>query len=265
MSDTFTLQTGQTPVLISMPHTSSSLPSQLACRMHPYAQAGPDTDWLIDRLYGFAPQLGVGLLQPHYSRYVIDLNRPQDDQNLYPGADTTGLCPSNTFDRRPLYLPGQEPDAAEIQQRVQTYWQPYHAALQAEIQRLKDNFGVAVVLEAHSIASVVPRFFTGPLPDLNLGTADGQSCAPDLAQAVQTLFESSTYSWVHNGRFKGGYITRAYGQPDQAVHTLQLEISQATYLEEESGTWLPGKVARLQPVLERLLRVLLDWSQPNTL
>lgn len=255
---TYTLTRGTTPLLISMPHNSSSIPSDIATRMHPYAQGSPDTDWLLNQLYDFAPRLGMGILQPHYSRYVIDLNRPEDDQSLYPGADTTGLVPTSLFDRRPIYLSEQAPEGAEIQERIQKYWRPYHQALQDELARLKAEHGQVLLFEAHSIASVVPRFFDGQLPDLNLGNHGGKSCSPAILKAAEDIAEVSSYSWVSNGRFQGGYITRAYGQPQNGVHTLQLELSQATYLEEETGRWMPGKVIRIQPVLQRLLEACLD-------
>lgn len=255
------LQRGTTPLLISMPHSSSSIPVELANRMHPYAQGCPDTDWLLNPLYAFASELGIGLLRPQYARYVIDLNRPEDDHNLYPGADTTGLCPTTCFDKRPIYLRGQEPDESEIQARIASWWRPYHQALQNETERLLASHGIAIVFEAHSIASVVPRFFEGELPELNWGTASGYSCADSMVQALMPVVESSGYSHVLNGRFKGGYITRAFGQPERNLHAIQLELSQATYLEEETGTWLPGKVARIQPVLATFLTTLLNWAR----
>ncbi len=260
-SSPFTLNSGHLPLLVSMPHNSSTIPSALANRMHPYAQSSPDTDWLLDSIYDFAVPMGLSLLKPHFSRYVIDLNRPEDDHSLYPGADTTGLCPINCFDRRPIYLPGQEPDEIEILGRIENYWQPYHQALQGEIERIKAEHGYVIVFEAHSIASEVPRFFEGSLPDLNLGTVGGQSCAPELQAAAEAILKSSTYSMVSNARFQGGYITRAYGKPSEGVHSLQLELSQATYLAEDSGSWLPGKVVRLQPVLQSLLNRLLETAQ----
>lgn len=264
MTNIFNLKPGYTPILISMPHTSSCIPATLAARMHPYAQSSPDTDWLISQLYDFATKMGLGILQPEYARYVIDLNRPENDENLYPGANSTGLCPLSCFDQRPIYIEGLEPDQDEIQARIKMYWQPYHQALQTEINRLKANFGLAIVFDAHSIASRVPRFFEGALPDLNLGTAQGTSCAQALQTALEKVIKSSTYTWASNERFKGGYITRAYGTPEQNVHTVQLELSQATYLDEETGTWKPGKAARIQPVLHRLMQTILDWAKERT-
>ncbi len=254
----FQLTQGNSPLLISMPHNASTIPTEIGERMHPYAQAAPDTDWLLNQLYDFAPALEAGVLQPAVSRYVIDLNRAPDDSNLYPGADTTGLCPTSCFDKRPIYLDPQPLPDEEIAERIATYWQPYHDALNTEAQRLKATYGYAIVFEAHSIASVVPRFFEGRLPELNLGTHSGQSCHPHLQQAAEDILKHSGYSWVSNERFKGGYITRRYGQPREGIHTLQLEISQATYMHEETGAYAPAKAARLQPVLHSLLQKLLQ-------
>lgn len=249
----YTLSKGQTPILISMPHNASEIPSDLKAHMQDYAQLSPDTDCFVDRLYEMAAEMGIGILKPHYSRYVIDLNRPPDDTNLYPGADTTGLCPVTCFDRRPIYLPGQEPTQQEIQHRIQAYWQPYHQALQTETQRLYDLFGTVLVYDAHSIASHVPRFFEGQLPDLNLGTHNSQTCSPDLEAALVKVAEKSGYSWVLNGRFKGGYITRHYAQPEKRIYSFQLELSQATYMDEITREWDSLKSLQIKKILKAFL------------
>lgn len=253
-----TLIPAQGPLLISMPHTGSQIPAALQARMYPYARASRDTDWFLDRLYNWAEALGAGLLIPQLSRYVIDLNRPPDDQSLYPGQDTTSLCPRDQFDRRPIWLPGEEPDAAEIQARIQHWWQPYHQTLQAEIQRIHQRHGRVLLFDAHSIASQVPRFFTGCLPDLNFGTDSGRSCSPAIRALCQTLGQESGYRWVIDGRFKGGYITRAYHRIEEKIFTLQLELSQATYLDETRLSWDPDKATRLQSWLKTLLQRLLQ-------
>ncbi len=257
----YTLTTGSTPVLISMPHNSAEIPDEIKARMHPFAHQSPDTDWFVDRLYECAPDMGLSVLKPSWSRYVIDLNRPPDDQNLYPGADTTGLVPISSFDSHPIYKAGQEPDQIEIQNRLEAYWQPYHQTLEAEIKRIHSQFGMAIVFEAHSIASHVPRFFEGQLPDLNFGTANGTSCSNELSLALTAVAQSSDYSWVLNGRFKGGYITRAYAKPANQIHCMQLELSQATYLNEADGSWDPKRAAQIQPVLQKILKTALAWSQ----
>jgi len=252
--DVCSLHRGTIPLLVSLPHDGTVVPEPLAARMTPEARAVPDTDWFVSRLYDFARGLGASVLVPKYSRYVVDLNRPPDDVSLYPGQNTTGLCPAVRFDGEPVYLPGQAPGADEIAERVQRYWLPYHDALAGELARLKSLHGRAVLWEGHSIRSEVPFLFEGRLPDLNLGTASGATCRPGTqARLEQVLAAQADYRWVANGRFKGGHITRHYGQPAQGVEAVQLELAQATYMDEAAGRYDPARAARLQPLLEKLL------------
>ncbi len=255
----FTSTEGSTPLLVSMPHNGEWIPPSIAADMHPFALEVRDTDWKLDRLYSFLETMEVSVVAGHISRYVIDLNRPTDGSSLYPGADTTELCPTSSFDKESIYQQGQEPDPAEIRSRVQDYWRPYHSQLQAELQRIRQEHGYALLLDAHTIASRVPRFFDGQLPDFNLGTNDGNSCDPDLERQLTNL-DFSPYSQVCNGRFKGGYITRAYGDPNQNVHAVQLELSQATYMDEALRVVDDVKLAEVQPQLEKLVQTLLQWS-----
>jgi N-formylglutamate deformylase len=229
----YTLTRGTAPLLISMPHVGTRIPAELAQRMTPVAHQIDDTDWHLERLYGFAERIGASLLVPQHSRYVIDLNRPADGSSLYPGQNTTGLCPTITFDGVPLYLEGAEPDAADIAARLATYWQPYHQALQAELTRLRELHGRAFLWEAHSIRSHVPRLFDGELPVYNFGTVDGQSCEPARADRLLALARGTIdASTVMNRRFKGGYITRAYGRPQEGIQAIQLELAQRSYMQE---------------------------------
>ena len=254
-ADACTLTPGDIPLLVSFPHAGTDIPLSIAQRMTPAALLRADTDWHLPRLYDFVRAMGASTLVPSYSRYVIDLNRPPEDSNLYPGQDTTGLLPLDTFRKEHLYLHGEEPDAIEIDERRATYWQPYHDALRAELARLRATHGVALLWDAHSISSVLPRFFEGRLPDLNLGSADGGSCASTVQAAAEAVLASQTaFTHVTNGRFKGGYITREYGRPAEGIHALQLEICHATYMDEESPfTYRPERALRLQPLLKRLL------------
>lgn len=263
--DIFTLETGQAPLLLSLPHDGSLIPETLAADMTPEARQAPDTDWFVSRLYAFARELGASILYPRHSRYVVDLNRPPDDASLYPGQNTTGLCPAVQFSGAPVYLPGRAPDAEAIRARVQTWWQPYHAALAAELERLRNRFGRVVLWEGHSIRSQLPFLFPGRLPDLNLGTAGGASCSAALqARLEAVLAAQSDYSHVVNGRFKGGYITRHYGRPETGVEAVQLELAQLTYMDEASVTWQPERAEALrQRVLEPLLRAALAHLADN--
>jgi N-formylglutamate amidohydrolase len=260
--DIYAFTPGSTPLLISMPHCGTWLPPALRPRLSEAALALPDTDWHVDRLYDFAAGLGAGILRATHSRYVIDLNRPPDDRPLYPGASNTELVPTTLFDEGPVYRPGAAPDAGEIAERRTRYWRPYHDRLAAELAVLRERFGVALLFDAHSIRSVVPRFFAGRLPDLNLGTGDGRSAAADLtASLVEVASDSESYSAVLNGRFKGGYITRTYGRPADGIHAVQLELAQATYMDEDPPyAFRADKADAIRPTLHRLLQAMLDWA-----
>ena len=249
------LHRGCAPLLVSLPHDGTVLPDAIAARMTPRARHVPDTDWHVARLYAFARELGASILVPRFSRYVIDLNRGEDDVSLYPGQNTTGLVPLVGFDGHPLYLPGQEPDEDEVRLRVASYWRPYHAALRDELTRLRDLHGRAVLWEGHSIrGSDLPFLFDGRLPDLNLGTAGGTSCSPEMQASVErVLAAQSQYDWVANGRFKGGHITRHYGDPGNGIDALQLETSQRCYMDEASFAYDDAKAAQLQALLRTLL------------
>lgn len=266
-TDIYTLHRGRVPLLVSLPHDGADIPPALASRMTDCARRAPDTDWHVSRLYAFARDvLGASLLVPRWSRYVVDLNRPPDDTSLYPGQNTTGLCPTRCFSGDNVYRDGETPTAAEIRSRVDTYWRPYHAALDAELRRLRDAHGRVVLWEGHSIrGSGLPFLFDGRLPDLNLGTSCGASCSPALQGALeQVLGAQSTFDWVANGRFKGGYITRHYGRPGAGVDAVQLETSQRTYMDEPTWAYDEVRAARLQPVLEALLRASLAHAKGVT-
>lgn len=253
-TDLLDLHRGDAPLLISIPHNGTRVPASIASRLTDEARRVPDTDWHVADLYAFARELGASLLVPTHSRYVVDLNRSEDDVSLYPGQNTTGLCPVVRFDGGPVYRDGEAPDAAEIAARVDTYWRPYHAALADELARLRAAHGRVVLWEAHSIRGTLPFLFEGRLPDLNLGTAGGASCSAALQEALgRVLAAQSGYDTVVNGRFKGGHITRHYGRPASGVDAVQLEISQRCYMDEASFAWDAERAAALTPVLRALL------------
>jgi N-formylglutamate deformylase len=257
--DVYTLHRGTTPLFVSLPHDGSFIPADLSQRLMPSARRAPDTDWHVSRLYAFALEMGASMIVPKHSRYVVDLNRPSDDASLYPGQNTTGLCPIVQFSGEPVYQAGEEPHRSEISQRVETYWRPYHAALEQEIARIKASHGRVVLWEGHSIRSVVPFLFEGRLPDFNLGTSAGESCAPALqARLASILGAQSHYSHVVNGRFKGGYITRHYGRPEAGVDAIQLELAQLNYMDEVTIDYLPERAAPTQAVIRELLQACLE-------
>lgn len=251
---------GRKPLIINVPHAGTFLPEDIAQTLTPAAKAVPDTDWHVDHLYTAAMRMGCAMLAATHSRYVVDLNRDPDGAALYPGASNTELCPVTTFANEAIYIEGRLPDAFEIERRVRAYWQPYHTRLAAEIEAMKAKYGFCILLDAHSIRSSVPRFFAGTLPDLNLGTADGSSCDPGVAGKVFEVLDAAPgFTAVHNGRFKGGYITRHYGRPAQDVHALQIEIGQSCYLDEaHPQPYDAAASAPLRGVLGNVTALLLD-------
>ncbi|UUZ67122.1 N-formylglutamate deformylase [Polaromonas sp. P2-4] len=251
----YTLQCGSVPLLVSMPHIGTAIPAELQPAYTAEALKVEDTDWHLAKLYNFLPELGASVLTPHYSRYVIDLNRPPDDAPMYPGASNTELCPTRFFSGEPLYKAGCEPAPDERARRREAYWQPYHAALAAELERIKAQHGFALLWDAHSIRSQIPWLFEGQLPDLNIGTASGASAHETITAAVaQACAESPHITTAVNGRFKGGYITRRYGQPSEGVHAIQLEMCQSLYMQEVAPFAYDAALAsKIQPLLKNMV------------
>jgi N-formylglutamate deformylase len=256
MSDKlFSLHRGRRPLLVSLPHVGTEIPKSLQDQYEPHALDVEDTDWHLASLYALAKHIGASLIAPRVSRYVIDLNRPPENTPMYPGANNTELCPTRSFAGQPLYKEDQVPDEAEIEYRRRAYWQPYHNALAAELDRIKQKHGYVVLWDGHSIKSELPWLFEGKLPDLNLGTAGGTSCSPVLTSALAHLLETQNkYTHVVDGRFKGGYITRHYGRPQEHVHAVQLEMCFSCYMHEEPPYMVDaGLAGKLLPLLRSLL------------
>jgi formiminoglutamase len=260
LSPVYDFTPSQSPLLISMPHVGTLLPKDVQDGLIPEALDLRDTDWHLPRLYDFASTLGAGVLAARYSRFAIDLNRPSDDKPLYQTA-TTGLYPDILFDGTPLFRPGCAPSSAARQSYLEQIWQPYHERIALELARLRTKFGYAVLFDAHSIKSEIPRLFDGHLPDFNLGTNNGISCASALTDRLADICDAPGYRHVVNGRFKGGYITRHYGQPDQGIHAVQLELAQRTYMQEAAPfDYLPAIADRVRPILQALVGALIDFQ-----
>ncbi|MBL4800508.1 MAG: N-formylglutamate deformylase [Emcibacter sp.] len=254
MTKVFDFQPGDSPLLVSMPHVGTCLSPEVERVLNDKGRKIMDTDWHLDQLYNFLAGMDVSCLMARYNRTVIDLNRDGEGGLLYPGQSETELCPLTSFDNEPLYRSGCVPDETEIRRRKEVYWQPYHDKIRTELDRIKERHGYALLWEAHSIQSHVPRFFEGQLPDLNLGNVDGTSCAPALAAGVLSVAAASPYRAVLNGRFKGGYITRHYGDPENNIHSLQLEISQITYMEEAPAfLFQEARAKKLRSVLQAMM------------
>ncbi|MFQ5535246.1 MAG: N-formylglutamate deformylase [Sphingomonadales bacterium] len=262
-STLFELSKGGTPLLVSMPHSGILAPPDLIPRFTENALPLPDTDRHVERLYDFASELGATVIQANYSRYVVDLNRPPDGATLYAGANNTELCPLTTFDYQPIYRVGDSPDIDEIAWRVERYWKPYHDRLTIELDRIVQRFGYALLFDAHSIRSRVPRFFNGELPSFSLGTGGGLSADPWLVDRLTAVCAAAEgYTAVCNGRFKGGHITRHFGAPDRHIHAVQMELSQDTYMNEQPPyEYDEKKAGRVRPTLRAVLKAMLDWGR----
>jgi N-formylglutamate amidohydrolase len=258
------LTRGDGPLIVNVPHAGTMVPESVGTRLTRAARALPDTDWHVEKLYDFVTGSGATLMTATQSRYVIDLNRDPSGAELYAGADNTELCPTRTFADEPIYAAQAAPTPDEVTQRTVTHFLPYHQALHAEILRVRDKHGYAILLDGHSIRGEVQRFFSGRLPDLNLGTANGVSCALELQAVAGSVLASAVgFTHVVNGRFKGGWITRHYGRPYDNVHALQLEMAQRCYMDEAPPyVWDAQRAAPLGSVLRRLVGALLGWRPP---
>jgi N-formylglutamate deformylase len=251
------LTRGASRLVVSIPHAGTYIPPDIAARLTPIGRANHDADWHVDKLYEFAAQAGATVIVATHARIAADLNRDPAGGKLYPGQAETGICPTETFDGAPYYT-AAPPGPAEIAARIETYWRPYHEALAHELARVKALHGEARLLDGHSIRQSVPRLFPGKLPDLNFGTNAGQSAAPPLIGRACAATEGQGFSQVLDGRFRGGYITRHYGRPENGIHAIQLEMAQTAYLDEAAPeTFDSARASPLIAVLRRLVDALL--------
>lgn len=268
MTPWLTVRRGSALLLVSLPHTGTTIPAEYENRLVSPWRARKDADWWIDRLYDFAADLDATIVRTAISRTIIDVNRDPSGVSLYPGQATTELCPTTTFDGEPLWR--EAPDAVEISARHAAYFEPYHAAVAAELARLREAHPTVVLYDCHSIRSVIPRLFDGTLPGMNLGTNSGRSCAPALQAAIEQIAATSEFDHVANGRFKGGFITRTYGRPATGVHAVQMELACRTYLAEpvpdvNEADWPPAydpdHAAPMRAVLTKILNACLEFAR----
>lgn len=259
----FSLVRGDTPLVLAMPHTGTWLPPDAWDRLNERGRRLADTDWHLDRLYkDLVPDATI--IGANFHRYLIDANRDPSGQSLYPGQNTTGLCPATNFDGRSIYEDGRQPDDAEIERRRLAFHAPYHAALSAELVRVRNLHGVVVLYDCHSICSQAPFLFEGVLPDFNVGTDNGATCAPAIEAAVAGICaQADGFTSVLNGRFRGGWTTRHYGRPERGMHAIQMELAQSTHLESEAAPYAysEAKAERLRPHLKAILQTVVAHAR----
>jgi N-formylglutamate deformylase len=264
---------GDAPMIVSFPHTGTDIPADIEEKLHSPWLARKDADWWVQLLYDFVQSLGVTTVRTSLSRTVIDVNRDPSGASLYPGQATTDLCPVITFDGEPLYEPGQEPDAGEIERRRAEYFAPYHAALEDEIRRLRAQHPCVVLYDAHSIRSRVSRLFDGLLPHLNIGTNNGATCDSTLTASIESVCDKSGFTRVTNGRFRGGWTTRHYGDPARGIHAVQMELACRGYMAEPaepftSNNWPPAydpaKATALRTTLNSAVQACLAFANDSS-
>lgn len=263
----FDIKVGSSPIILGLPHTGTDVPADIWQRLNENGKLLADTDWHIHELYAdLIPEATT--VRATFHRYVIDANRDPAGVSLYPGQNTTGLVPETDFDGKPIWNEGQEPTQDDIAYRLETFHAPYHAALAAEIERVKSIHGIAILYDCHSIRSHIPFLFEGKLPDFNIGTDMGATCDPTIEKiAVEATAAAEGYDSILNGRFKGGWTTRHYGKPQSSVHAIQMELAQSTHLQSETPPFAydAGKAdrlrSRLKTILTRMEKFALDTKR----
>ena len=257
-----TVTQGDSCLVLAMPHTGTWVPDELWKDLNDRGRRLADTDWHLDQLYGDLTP-GATIVGANFHRYLLDANRDPSGESLYPGQNTTGLCPLTDFDGLPIYREGREPDLAEVERRTKAWHTPYHTALANELARVRARHGIVVLYDCHSIRSHIPFLFEGALPDFNIGTNNGLTCAPAMAAAIAKICaNAANYTSVLNGRFRGGWTTRHYGRPEQGMHAIQMELAQSTHLEAEAApfAYSPEKARGLRVHLKTVLETLIELA-----
>lgn len=253
------IRRGRARLILSIPHAGTAIPEKYEKNLVSLWRARKDADWWLPELYAFAEQHDATIIQTKISRTVIDVNRDPSGVSLYPGQATTGLCPTETFDGEPLYHPGAGPEPDEILARRAAFFDPYHAAIATEIERLLRHEKFIVLYDCHSIRSEIPRLFPGILPNFNIGTNDGEACGDEITARVAKICAASGCTHVVNGRFKGGWITRHHGNPARGVNAIQMELACRGYMQEpaipDATNWPTAldTSPRILPVLQEII------------
>ncbi|MEJ2004473.1 MAG: N-formylglutamate amidohydrolase [Cyclobacteriaceae bacterium] len=249
----------EVPVVISSPHSGSFIPKEIKDTMYPALANEPDdTDWFIDELYDFAPEMGITMICANYSRWVIDLNRDPQSKPLYTdGRVITGLVPRTTFNGEPLYQ-ADEPDESEVDQRLNTFYMPYHTMIRQLLAEKLETFGKVLLFDAHSIRKRVPGIRNEPFPDLILGDNDWQTASPKLSESGLKALESPKYELSHNHPFRGGYITRNFGRPENNIHALQLEMAKTNYMDDSERNYDLSRAGSIRKLLSKMFEALIS-------
>ncbi len=248
------------PILVSVPHAGILFPKEVLEKMDPEKAAFPeDTDWFVDQLYGFCSEMGITMIVANYSRCVVDLNRDPNNIPLYKdGRVITDVVSVTDFNGAPIYKDEYKPNETEIQNRLDHYFFPYHHKIEEILADLKKEFGVALLFDAHSIKKNVPGIQKDDFPQVILGDNDETSAHPELIQTAVESLSGKSFNFSHNFPFKGGFITRSFGKPEQNIHALQLEMTKTNYMNDSETEYDLERAEKIQQILKITLQNLTD-------
>jgi N-formylglutamate amidohydrolase len=247
------------PILVSVPHCGTHIPKDIEDNYLPERITNiDDTDWYVDRLYGFVEGLGITMIKANISRWVIDLNRNPESKPLYDdGRVITALTPVTDFNGQPIYA-NNGPDNHEVKRRIETYFNPYYTKISNLLAEKRKHHAHVLFFDAHSIRRLVPGIRQEPFPDLILGDADQTSANAELIKTAESVLGNSRFTFQHNDPFKGGNLTRHFGKPSSGVHALQLEMSKVLYMDDSETVYDKKRAANVQAVLRPLFEQLLE-------
>ena len=250
------------PIIVSVPHSGTDFPPELE---HDFLTEmrirADDTDWFVHQLYNFVPDMGISLIHSRYCRWVIDLNRDPESKPLYDdGRIITGLTPHSDFHGNEIYVSQDHyPNEEEINRRLALYYWPYYQKLEELLTERKAEFGQVLLWDAHSIRQFVPGIRKAHFPDLILGSNDRQSAKQGLIDIAMHNLDGFGFDLKHNDPFKGGHITRYFGNPGENVHALQLEMVKKLYMDDNERIYDEQSAKKIKEMLKQVFEGLLGY------
>ncbi|MGC3987639.1 MAG: N-formylglutamate amidohydrolase [Pseudorhodoferax sp.] len=269
---------GRTPVVLDSPHSGTVYPADFRAAL-PQATLRRAEDTHVEKLYAFAPSLGVGWIEAHFPRIYLDANRDTTELDTglldgpWPHPVTTdpvvlqkvrlgkGLIWKCTDEGEAIYDRVLSVD--EIQARIARCWQPYHAAVAAELDAAHARHGHCIHINCHSMPAVAASHATLHPglhhADFVVGDRDGSTADSALSQALCAFLRARGYSVDYNHPYKGVELVRRHGRPAEHRHSIQVEINRGLYMDEQTLALQPAGTARLQADLQALVEMLLAY------
>jgi len=243
------------PILVSVPHSGTFFPEDVLEKMNPEKARFPeDTDWFVNRLYSFCSEMGITMIVANYNRWVVDLNRNPQNAPLYKdGRVITNVVSVTDFNGETIYKEEYQPNDKEIQKRLERYFYPYHEKVEEILLNFRNEFGTALLFDVHSIKKNVPGIQNDDFPQFILGDNDEKSAHRELIQIAIEKLSNKGFDFSHNHPFKGGFITRSFGNPQENIHALQLEMIKTNYMDDSEEHYDEVRAGKVQEVLKETL------------